>query len=125
MKHLDDIGILLAYLNSSNRTEDINITLPYSNNLLEEIDNCFVQLGKILVYQISPDLFEIIRHSKNYEGYKETLCYYDSGRKISLSGKYLGSRVLIDSALTYHNSGWLVSIKSYPFKYTKHRLIIS
>lgn len=125
---LDDIGVLLEFLGNSDRAEDINITLPYSNNFLKEVDNCFARLknfGIVVVYLISPDLFEIIEHSDNYTKFEKIQYYYDSGRRLSLPGKYFGSRVIVDSSLISHNYGWIVYTKTHSFIYTKHKLIIS
>lgn len=125
---LDDIGVLLEFLGNSDRAENINITLPYSNNFLKKVDSCFARLkncGIVVVYLISPDLFKIIEHSDNYTKLERIQYYYDLGRKLSLPGKYFGSRVIVDSSLIGHNYGWLLYAKTHSFIYTKHKLIIS
>lgn len=72
---MNDIGALLEFFDNSDRAEDINITLPCVNNLVKEINNCFLHLDKkIMFYLISPDLFELIKYHVDY--YKETQYYY-------------------------------------------------
>ena len=124
---MNDIGALLEFFDNSDRAEDINITLPCVNNLVKEIDNCFLHLDKkIMFYLISPDLFELIKYHVDY--YKETqYYYYGRGRRLSLPGTYHESEVIVDSSLTYHNYGWFISrsITPHTFIYKKHKFIIS
>ena len=124
---MNDIGALLEFFDNSDRAEDINITLPCVNNLVKEIDNCFLHLDKkIMFYLISPDLFELIKYYINY--YKETqYYYYGRGRRLSLPGTYHESEVIVDSSLTYHNYGWFISrsITPHTFIYKKHKFIVS
>lgn len=48
---MNDIGTLLEVFDNSDRAEDINITLPCVNNLVKEIDNCFLHLDdRVLIY---------------------------------------------------------------------------
>ena len=69
---MNDIEALLEFFDNCDRAEDIEITLPCVNNLVKEIDNCFLHLNKkIMFYLISPDLFELIKYHINY--YKEIL----------------------------------------------------
>ena len=121
------IGSLLEFFDNSDRAEDINITLPCVNNLVKEIDNCFLHLDKkIMFYLISPDLFELIKYHVDY--YKETqYYYYGRGRRLSLPGTYHESEVIVDSSLTYHNYGWFISrsITPHTFIYKKHKFIVS
>ena len=106
---MNDIGVLLEFFDNSGRAEDIKITLPCVNNLVKEIDNCFLHLNKkIMFYLISPDLFELIKYHINY--YKEILYYFNDGRRLFLPGTYHESEVIVDSSLTYHNYGWFISI---------------
>lgn len=124
---MNDIGALLEFFDNSDRAEDINITLPCVNNLVKEIDNCFLHLDKkIMFYLISPDLFELIKYHVDY--YKETqYYYYGRGRRLSLPGTYHESEVIVDSSLTYHNYGWFISrsITPHTFIYKKHKFIVS
>lgn len=124
---MNDIGVLLEFFDNSNRAEDINITLPCVNNLVKEIDNCFLHLDdRVLIYLISPDLFELIKYHVDY--YKETqYYYYDRGRRLSLPGTYHRSKLIVDSSLTYHNYGWFISrsMTLHTFIYKKHKFIIS
>lgn len=124
---MNDIGVLLEFFDNSDRAEDINITLPCVNNLVKEIDNCFLHLDdRVLIYLISPDLFELIKYHVDY--YKETqYYYYDRGRRLSLPGTYHRSKLIVDSSLTYHNYGWFISRSMTPhtFIYKKHKFIIS
>lgn len=124
---MNDIGTLLEVFDNSYRAEDINIILPCVNNLVKEIDNCFLHLDdRVLIYLISPDLFELIKYHVDY--YKETqYCYYDRGRRLSLPGTYHRSKLIVDSSLTYHNYGWFMSRSMTPhtFIYKKHKFIIS
>ena len=123
---MNDIGALLEFFDNSGRAEDIKITLPCVNNLVKEIDNCFLHLNKkIMFYLISPDLFKLIKYYINY--YKETLYYFNDGRRLFLPGTYHESEVIVDSSLTYHNYGWFISrsITPHTFIYKKHKLIIS
>ena len=123
---MNDIGALLEFFNNSGRAEDIEITLPCVNNLVKEIDNCFLHLDKkIMFYLISPDLFELIKYYINY--YKEILYYFNDGRRLFLPGTYHRSEVIVDSSLTYHNYGWFISrsITPHTFIYKKHKFIVS
>ena len=124
---MNDIGVLLEFFDNCYRAEDINITLPCVNNLVKEIDNCFLHLDdRVLIYLISPDLFELIKYHVDY--YKETqYYYYDRGRRLSLPGTYHRSKLIVDSSLTYHNYGWFIfgSITPYIFIYKKHKFIVS
>ena len=123
---MNDIGALLEFFDNSGRAEDIKITLPCVNNLVKEIDNCFLHLNKkIMFYLISPDLFELIKYHINY--YKETLYYFNDGRRLFLPGTYHESEVIVDSSLTYHNYGWFISrsITPHTFIYKKHKFIVS
>ena len=124
---MNDIGALLEFFDNSDRAEDINITLPCVNNLVKEIDNCFLHLDKkIMFYLISPDLFELIKYHVDY--YKETqYYYYGRGRRLSLPGTYHESEVIVDSSLTYHNYGWFISrsITPHTFICKKHKFIVS
>ena len=124
---MNDIGALLEFFDNSDRAEDINITLPCVNNLVKEIDNCFLHLDKkIMFYLISPDLFELIKYLVDY--YTETqYYYYGRGRRLSLPGTYHESEVIVDSSLTYHNYGWFISrsITPHTFIYKKHKFIVS
>lgn len=124
---MNDIGVLLEFFDNSDRAEDINITLPCVNNLVKEIDNCFLHLDdRVLIYLISPDLFELIKYHVDY--YKETqYYYYDRGRRLSLPGTYHRSKLIVDSSLTYHNYGWFISrsMKPHTFIYKKHKFIVS
>lgn len=123
---MNDIEALLEFFDNSGRAEDIKITLPCVNNLVKEIDNCFLHLNKkIMFYLISPDLFKLIKYYINY--YKETLYYFKDGRRLFLPGTYHESEVIVDSSLTYHNYGWFISryITPYAFIYKKHKFIIS
>ena len=124
---MNDIGVLLEFFDNSDRAEDINITLPCVNNLVKEIDNCFLHLDdRVLIYLISPDLFELIKYHVDY--YKETqYYYYDRGRRLSLPGTYHRSKLIVDSSLTYHNYGWFISrsMTLHTFIYKKHKFIIS
>lgn len=123
---MNDIGALLEFFNNSGRAEDIEITLPCVNNLVKEIDNCFLHLDKkIMFYLISPDLFELIKYYINY--YKEILYYFNDGRRLFLPGTYHESEVIVDSSLTYHNYGWFISrsITPHTFIYKKHKFIVS
>lgn len=124
---MNDIGTLLEVFDNSYRAEDIKITLPCVNNLVKEIDNCFLHLDdRVLIYLISPDLFELIKYHVDY--YKETqYYYYDRGRRLSLPGTYHRSKLIVDSSLTYHNYGWFMSRSMTPhtFIYKKHKFIIS
>ena len=105
---MNDIGALLEFFDNSGRAEDIEITLPCVNNLVKEIDNCFLHLDKkIMFYLISPDLFELIKYYINY--YKEISYYFNNGRRLFLPGTYHESEVIVDSSLTYHNYGWFIS----------------
>lgn len=106
---MNDIRALLEFFDNSGRAEDIKITLPCVNNLVKEIDNCFLHLNKkIMFYLISPDLFELIKYHVDY--YKETqYYYYGRGRRLSLPGTYHESEIIVDSSLTYHNYGWFIS----------------
>lgn len=123
---MNDIGALLEFFDNSDRAEDINITLPCVNNLVKEIDNCFLHLDKkIMFYLISPDLFELIKYHVDY--YKETqYYYYGRGRRLSLPGTYHESEVIVDSSLTYHNYWWFISrsITPHTFIYKKHKFIL-
>ena len=123
---MNDIGALLEFFDNSDRAEDINITFPCVNNLVKEIDNCFLHLDKkIMFYLISPDLFELIKYHVDY--YKETqYYYYGRGRRLSLPGTYHESEVIVDSSLTYHNYGWFISrsITPHTFIYKKHKFIL-
>lgn len=122
---MNDIGALLEFFDNSDRAEDINITLPCVNNLVKEIDNCFLHLNKkIMFYLISPDLFELIKYYINY--YKETLYYFNDRRRLFLPGTYHESEVIVDSSLTYHNYGWFISrsITPHTFIYKKHKFIL-
>lgn len=124
----DDIQVLLEFLGNSYRAEDINITLPYSNNFLKEVDNCFIQLksfGIVVVYLIGPDLFEIIEHSDNYTKFERIQHYSNLGKRLSLTGKYFESGIIVDSSLKSHNYGWLVRTNTPPLVYTKHKFIVS
>ena len=116
---MNDIGTLLEFFDNSYRAEDINITLPCVNNLVKEIDNCFLHLDdRVLIYLISPDLFELIKYHVDY--YKETqYYYYDRGRRLSLLGTYHRSKLIVNSSLTYYNYGWFISryITSHTFIY--------
>ena len=47
---MNDIGALLEFFDNSDRAEDINITLPCVNNLVKEIDNCFLHLDKKIMF---------------------------------------------------------------------------
>ena len=123
---MNDIGALLEFFDNCDRAEDIEITLPCVNNLVKEIDNCFLHLNKkIMFYLISPDLFELIKYHINY--YKETLYYFNDGRRLFLPGTYHESEVIVDSSLTYHNYGWFISrsITPHTFIYKKHKFIVS
>ena len=123
---MNDIGALLEFFDNSGRAEDIKITLPCVNNLVKEIDNCFLHLNKkIMFYLISPDLFELIKYHINY--YKEILYYFNDGRRLFLPGTYHESEVIVDSSLTYHNYGWFISrsITPHTFIYKKHKFIVS
>ena len=124
---MNDIGALLEIFDNCDRAEDIEITLPCVNNLVKEIDNCFLHLNKkIMFYLISPDLFELIKYHVDY--YKETqYYYYGRGRRLSLPGTYHESEVIVDSSLTYHNYGWFISrsITPHTFIYKKHKFIVS
>ena len=123
---MNDIGALLEFFDNCDRAEDIEITLPCVNNLVKEIDNCFLHLNKkIMFYLISPDLFELIKYHINY--YKEILYYFNDGRRLSLPGTYHRSKLIVDSSLTYHNYGWFIfgSITPYIFIYKKHKFIVS
>lgn len=123
---MNDIGALLEFFDNSGRAEDIKITLPCVNNLVKEIDNCFLHLNKnIMFYLISPDLFKLIKYYINY--YKETLYYFNDGRRLFLPGTYHESEVIVDSSLTYHNYGWFISryITPHTFIYKKHKFIVS
>lgn len=124
---MNDIGTLLKFFDNSYRAEDINIILPCVNNLVKEIDNCFLRLDdRVLIYLISPDLFELIKYHVDY--YKETqYCYYDRGRRLSLPGTYHRSKLIVDSSLTYYNYGWFISrsMTLHTFIYKKHKFIIS
>ena len=124
---MNDIGALLEFFDNSDRAEDINITLPCVNNLVKEIDNCFLHLDdRVLIYLISPDLFELIKYHVDY--YEETqYYYYDRGRRLSLPGTYHRSKLIVDSSLTYHNYGWFISrsITPHTFIYKKHKFIVS
>ena len=123
---MNDIRALLEFFDNSGRAEDIKITLPCVNNLVKEIDNCFLHLNKkIMFYLISPDLFELIKYYINY--YKETLYYFNDGRRLFLPGTYHESEVIVDSSLTYHNYGWFISryITPHTFIHKKHKFIIS
>ena len=123
---MNDIGALLEFFDNSDRAEDINITLPCVNNLVKEIDNCFLHLDKkIMFYLISPDLFELIKYHINY--YKEILYYFNDGRRLFLPGTYHESEVIVDSSLTYHNYGWFISgsITPHTFICKKHKFIVS
>ena len=123
---MNDIGALLEFFDNCDRAEDIEITLPCVNNLVKEIDNCFLHLNKkIMFYLISPDLFELIKYHINY--YKEILYYFNDGRRLFLPGTYHESEVIVDSSLTYHNYGWFISIYITPhtFIHKKHKFIIS
>ena len=123
---MNDIGVLLEFFDNSGRAEDIKITLPCVNNLVKEIDNCFLHLNKkIMFYLISPDLFELIKYHINY--YKEILYYFNDGRRLFLPGTYHESEVIVDSSLTYHNYGWFISgsITPHTFICKKHQFIVS
>lgn len=123
---MNDIGVLLEFFDNSGRAEDIKITLPCVNNLVKEIDNCFLHLNKkIMFYLISPDLFELIKYHINY--YKEILYYFNDGRRLFLPGTYHESEVIVDSSLTYHNYGWFISryITPHTFIHKKHKFIVS
>ena len=123
---MNDIRILLEFFDNSYRAEDINIILPCVNNLVKEIDNCFLHLDdRVLIYLISPDLFELIKYHVDY--YKETqYYYYDRGRRLFLPGTYHESEVIVDSSLTYHNYGWFISRYITPHTFIqKHKFIIS
>ena len=124
---MNDIEALLEFFDNCDRAEDINITLPCVNNLVKEIDNCFLHLDdRVLIYLISPDLFELIKYYINY--YKETqYYYYDRGRRLSLPGTYHRSKLIVDSSLTYHNYGWFISgsITPHTFICKKHKFIVS
>ena len=123
---MNDIGVLLEFFDNSGRAEDIKITLPCVNNLVKEIDNCFLHLDKkIMFYLISPDLFELIKYHINY--YKEILYYFNDGRRLFLPGTYHESEVIVDSSLTYHNYGWFISGSTTPHTFIckKHKFIIS
>ena len=124
---MNDIEALLEFFVFCDRGKDIEITLPCVNNLVKEIDNCFLHLNKkIMFYLISPDLFELIKYHVDY--YKETqYYYYGRGRRLSLPGTYHESEVIVDSSLTYHNYGWFISrsIPPHTFIYKKHKFIVS
>ena len=123
---MNDIGVLLEFFDNSGRAEDIKITLPCVNNLVKEIDNCFLHLNKkIMFYLISPDLFELIKYHINY--YKEIFYYFNNGRRLSLPGTYHRSKIIVDSSLTYHNYGWFISgsITPHTFICKKHKFIVS
>ena len=123
---MNDIGALLEFFDNSGRAEDIKITLPCVNNLVKEIDNCFLHLDdRVLIYLISPDLFELIKYHINY--YKEILYYFNDGRRLFLPGTYHESEVIVDSSLTYHNYGWFISryITPHTFIHKKHKFIVS
>ena len=123
---MNDIEALLEFFDNCDRAEDIEITLPCVNNLVKEIDNCFLHLNKkIMFYLISPDLFELIKYHINY--YKEILYYFNDGRRLFLPGTYHESEVIVDSSLTYHNYGWFRSryITPHTFFHKKHKFIIS
>lgn len=122
---MNDIGALLEFFDNSGRAEDIKITLPCVNNLVKEIDNCFLHLDKkIMFYLISPDLFELIKYYINY--YKEILYHFNDGRRLFLPGTYHESEVIVDSSLTNHNYGWLILSKNRMMpSYTKHKFILS
>lgn len=123
---MNDIGALLEFFDNSGRAEDIKITLPCVNNLVKEIDNCFLHLDKkIMFYLISPDLFELIKYYINY--YKEILYHFNDGRRLFLPGTYHESEVIVDSSLTYNNYGWFISrsITPHTFIYKKHKFIVS
>ena len=123
---MNDIGALLEFFDNSGRAEDIKITLPCVNNLVKEIDNCFLHLDKkIMFYLISPDLFELIKYYINY--YKEIFYYFNNGRRLSLPGTYHRSKLIVDSSLTYHNYGWFISgsITPHTFICKKHKFIVS
>lgn len=123
---MNDIGALLEFFDNCDRAEDIEITLPCVNNLVKEIDNCFLHLDdRVLIYLISPDLFELIKYHINY--YKETLYYFNDGRRLFLPGTYHRSKLIVDSSLTYHNYGWFISgsITPHTFICKKHKFIVS
>ena len=123
---MNDIEALLEFFDNCDRAEDIEITLPCVNNLVKEIDNCFLHLDdRVLIYLISPDLFELIKYYINY--YKEISYYFNNGRRLFLPGTYHESEVIVDSSLTYHNYGWFISrsITPHTFIYKKHKFIIS
>ena len=123
---MNDIGALLEFFDNCDRAEDIEITLPCVNNLVKEIDNCFLHLDdRVLIYLISPDLFELIKYYINY--YKEIFYYFNDGRRLFLPGTYHESEVIVDSSLTYHNYGWFISryITPHTFFHKKHKFIIS
>lgn len=123
---MNDIEALLEFFDNCDRAEDINITLPCVNNLVKEIDNCFLHLDdRVLIYLISPDLFELIKYYINY--YKKIFYYFNNGRKLSLPGTYHRSKLIVDSSLTYHNYGWFISgsITPHTFIYKKHKFIVS
>lgn len=123
---MNDIGALLEFFDNSGRAENIEITLPCVNNLVKEIDNCFLHLDKkIMFYLISPDLFELIKYYINY--YKEISYYFNNGRRLFLPGTYHESEVIVDSSLTYHNYGWFISgsITPHTFICKKHKFIVS
>ena len=117
------IEILLELLEKSDKGEDVNITLLYTN-----IEKCFLQLtnneGPILVYLISSDLFELIKHLDKFEYYKEPQHKSINGRRFSLYGKFYGSVVIVDTSLYNHNYIWFVNKKQASI-YMKHKLIIS
>lgn len=120
------IEILLELFEKSDEDKNVSITLPYT-----DIEKCFILLNEaykeIPAYLISQDLFELIKHSGEFEYYEELQHKSVDGRRFTLYGRFLGSVVIVDTSLKNHNYIWFVNRKqtSTPNIYIKHKLIIS
>lgn len=121
------LELLLEYLEKSDRGEDVNITLPYTN-----IDKCFLQLdeayeGTIRAYLISPDLFELIKYSDKFEYFTEPPHKSINGRRFTFYGMlYNIAAIIVDSSLYGHNYIWFANrIQGSTNIFLKHKLIIS
>ena len=121
------LELVLEHFERSDRGKDDSITLPYTN-----IEKCFLQLnetyeGTILFYLISPNLFELIKHSDKFEYFREPQHKNINGRRFSLYGGLCGSVVIVDTLLYGKNYVWFMNRKqdSTPNTFLKHKLIIS
>lgn len=117
------LEISLESFETTNRGEDVNITLPYT-----KIEECFTSLNEtyreILAYLINPDLFELIKHSDKFEYYEEIQHKSIRGRRFTLYGKFCDSIVIVDTSLYNHNYIWFLQSSNSGIQ-IKHKLIIS